>query len=258
MTTITDTYIATALRNFGLSEKEASIYQVCLASGEIGVTRLSRLVRLSRSTTYFVADELVKKGVLRFIQKGAHRIYSAEDPRKLSAIINKQKITLNKRASFLESILPELVMRFSDTPNKPVVSYYQGQIEVRRILDDILVSGTKEEFWTGEMKTLEEAVGKNYLQKWTKKRIDLGIKSISVRPLSDKKSKIYGPSKSNLRKVQYAPEGFESPSLIVIYGNKVAFISSVVESYGVLVESKDLSTTLRSWFTILQKSCKQK
>jgi len=258
MTTITDTYMMTALRNFGLSEKEATIYQTCLATGEVGVTRLSRLVRLSRSTTYFVADELVKKGILRFIQKGAHRIYSAEDPRKLSIIIDKQKMILNKRTSFLESILPELVMRFSDTPNKPVVSYYQGQMEVRRILEDILTSGTKEEFWTGEMKTLEEAVGKKYLQKWTRRRIDLGMKSISIRPPSDKKNKDYKSGKSSLRKVQYAPEGFQSPSLVVVYGNKVAFISSVVESYGILVESKDLSTTLQSWFNILWENCKKK
>ncbi len=252
MATMSDTYIRQALRSLGLSEKEISVYNACLARGEIGIVELARLAILSRSTAYFVADELVKKGLLRFIQKGAHRIYSAEDPRKLTLLVERQSERLDRNKALLQSVLPTLNMRYSGAANKPVVSYYVGQQEMRQIFEDALLSGIKELLFVGDINVLVDSVGPEFLKSWNRRKVKVGIKTRGIWEKDQgQEPEFIQAGRQNLREVQYAPTGFESPTYVLLYSNKVAFLSSSVESYGVLIESKDLSRSMRSWFDVL-------
>ncbi len=258
MTMNTDTYMVSSLKGLGLSDKEARIYEACLSRGEINVIELARIANVSRSTAYFVADELVKKGLLRFIQRGAHRIYTAEDPRQLQTFLEQEQVSLSRKNAMLQSLLPGLNMRYAGATNKPVVSYYVGQHEMRKILEDALLSGDTEILYVGEAALLDEAVGSKYLKAWIKRRIEAGIATRGIRKReSEIDEPLYLPGKSNLRETRFAPEGFHSPVFTVIYSNKVAYISSAIESYGVLIESKDLSTSMRSWFSILWETAGQ-
>ncbi len=248
----TDTYINQSLQRLGMSDKEAVIYEACLNKGEIGILELARITALSRSTAYFVADELVKKGLLKFVQKGAHRIYSAEDPRKFEALLEQERSNLNRKSVLLQSALPSLNMRYSGATNKPVVSYYVGQLEMRHILEDILIAGDDEVLYVGEAALLDEAVGNKYLKSWIKRRVAVGIRTRGIRKQeSELDEPLYIPGKENLRETRFGPKEFHSPVFTVIYSNKVAHISSAVEAYGVLIESKDLSISMRNWFDVL-------
>lgn len=257
MTNQSDTYIQSALEELGLSEHEALIYRVCLARGEATIMELAKLAHISRTTIYGVADGLVDKGLLRFIQKGAHRIYSAEDPQKLSNLVDKARLEAERQSAFLASVLPTLGMQFGEASSKPLVSYYQGQEEVRRLFEDFLNSGAPEVMFVGEASTIGKALGEQYLKKAVKRRIELKILARGVRTeKTEVKEPLFDAKPQNLRKLRLAPKGFECPVYIGIYLNKVFFISSIHESYGVLVESKDLSNTMRSWFEVLWKASK--
>lgn len=251
----TDTYTGTSLQVLGLSDKESAVYEACISRGEINIIQLSRISGLSRSTAYFVADELVKKGLLGFVQKGAHRIYSAEDPRKLDLLLQQEQQKLQRKSATLQSILPSLNMRYAGAANKPQVSFYVGQQEMRQILEDILISGDTEVLYVGEAALLDEAVGSKYLKGWIKRRIVAGIGTRGIRKQeSEMDEPLYKPGKENLRETRFGPADFHSPVFTVIYSNKVAHISSAIESYGVLIESKDLSTSMRNWFDVLWQS----
>lgn len=249
MTTTTDTTLQADLLTFGLSPKEIKVYEACLTRGEIGVADMVKTTHLSRSTAYFIADELVKKGLLRFIQKGSHRIYAAEDPRKLTALLEQEKADLAKKAHSLDSLLPALQMKYGGKPNKPVVSYYVGQEEIQHIFEDILTMESKELFFVGNSDVLRNAVGTTYLASWNGRKVAAHVRSRGIwQQESVPAEDFLKASKENLREARFAPIGFESPTYFLLYGNKVAFLSSIVEAYCVLIESHDLAITMRSWF----------
>lgn len=256
---ITDTNIAAGLQLLGLSDKETIVYEACLQRGEISVVELARLSSLSRSTAYFVADELVKKGLLRFVQKGAHRIYSVEDPRKIELLLDQERIKLNQKAATFSAILPTLSMKYMGVARKPVVSYYTGQQEMRQLFEDALLSDIDELLFVGSINVLLEAVGREYLATWNRRKVKGGIKTRGIWPSNEETQEPYlQPTSLNMRQVRYAPSGFVSPTYILLYANKVAFLSSVVEAYGVLIESEDLSVSMRSWFNTLWKDSSTK
>lgn len=252
MTTQSDTYLQSALEQLGLTNHEARVYRACLSRGEATIMDIAKLTSVGRTTIYGVAEGLVHKGMLRFVQKGAHRVYSAEDPKKFQHIIDKNRDVLDRKAAFLSSILPTLSMRFSEASNKPLVTYYEGQKEIHLIFEDFLASGTKEAVFIGEATTIEQALGSKYLKSMVSRRIKLGIKARGVRKAeSELEDPLYAHGAKNLRNIRFAPSFFKAPVYTGVYLNKVFFVSSVVESYGILVESKDLSDMFRDWFEVL-------
>ncbi len=255
-----DTFIADKLSSFGLSPKETSVYLACLHRGEISVIELARITNLSRSTAYFIADQLIQRGLLRFIQKGAHRIYAAEDPRKLATLLEEQAEQLARNKHVLSEILPSLNMQFTGAANKPLVSYYVGQIEMRQIFEDALISGIKELLFVGEMPVLVQAVGPEFMASWNRRKVKAKIKTRGIWPseASEFEESFLKPTPENLREARYAPKGFRSPTYVLLYANKVAFISSIAEAYGTLIESKDLSITMNHWFDALWASSSTK
>jgi sugar-specific transcriptional regulator TrmB len=257
MTTQPDTYVQTALQQLGLSPHEAAIYRACLGRGEATIMQLAKITRISRTTIYGIADELVKKGLFRFVQKGAHRIYSAEDPKKLEQLVTKSKLIADRKAAFYSSVIGTLAMQFSSTAHKPLVSYHEGQTEVRQIFEDMLVSEAAEVLFLGEAATIEQAVGEKYLRDVIKRRISIGMKARGIRTEpTEVDEPLYDVTSQNLRNLRYAPKGFVASMYIGIYNHTVFFISSIDESYGVQVESKDLSETMRSWYEVLWKASK--
>lgn len=259
MAMYTDTFISSALREIGMSEKEIQIYLACLQRGEVSVIELARIAQLSRSTAYFIADQLIKKGLLRFIQKGAHRVYAAEDPRKLAVLLDERSEALVRTKRLVSDILPSLNMRYTGAKNKPLVSYYVGQVEMRQIFEDALASGIHELYFVGEMPVLVEAVGREYLASWNRRKVKAKIKTIGIWPTDAPQPEelFLKATPENLRVVRFAPPGFRSPTYVLLYANKVAFISSIVEAYGTLIESHDLSTTMRHWFDNLWQSSRE-
>ena len=240
------------LEKLGLSPNEALVYQACLTNGESTIINLAKQTGISRTTIYGVADDLVHKGVLRFIQKQAHRIYSAEDPRKIGLLFERQKAEIDQRGSYLESILPVLSMQYAAGGTKPLVSYYQGQEEVRQIFEDVIVSKPKEVLFVCESGTLQQAVGEVWLKQYVKRRVMAGIHTRGVfAPTNAVNDPLFDSGGKHKRDVRLGPHYLKAPVYTGIYLNKVYFISSLQESYGVLIESRDLAETMRGWHQAL-------
>ncbi|MDP3941842.1 MAG: hypothetical protein Q8Q49_06060 [bacterium] len=100
-------------------------------------------------------------------------------------------------------------------------------------------------------------MGAKYLKDMVSRRIKLGIKARGVRTAeTELDDPLYSHGAAHMRNLRFAPKFFRAPVYIGIYLNKVWFISSIVESYGILVESKDLSDMMRDWFEVLWMASK--
>lgn len=252
MTTLLDNENSQNLVRLGLSPNEAKVYQACLTRGELTIHELTHMTGISRTTIYGVAEYLQKKGLISFVMKQSHRIYCAESPEKLKRYFDQKQRDIEQKNKYLDEILPDLKMVFSKAGSKPVISFYQGREEVRNIFEDVITSGAKEVLFVCEIGLLEEALGPEFLKDYIPRRVAAGIRTRGLYA-SDHfpDEELYKSTDANLRTVRLGPPNLKSAVYTGIYQNKVYFISSVHEAYGVVIESKDLSESMKTWFEAL-------
>ena len=247
-----------SLVKIGLRTKEAKIYLASLELGETTIIPLSKYAGISRTTAYVVTEKMAAKGFLSITRRGAHNYISPAPPEKLREfVIIKEQKAKNQR-EIAEEIIPSLLYLSSEMPNRPKVQYFSGRAGLRAIHEDLLSSGEVKDYYIGSTQEIEKTLGKRFIIDWIRRRIKAGIFSYGIRIKSQEiKEDIYKTSRRMLREIRYAPEGFESPLYTIIYGNKVAFLTSKNEGFGLIIESEDFGKTQKSMFDILWKVSKK-
>ena len=235
------------LKKLGLTEKEAKLYVNALELGSFSVMGISHKSGIKRPTCYLVLDELVKKGLISIIPRAKKVLYTAEPPEVLIKQVEEQ-------FSLTKSLVPKLNAFYRTDKEKRTVKYYSGQKSIRNIYEDVLKVKPKEYYYIGSAKELEEITGKEFLNNWIKKRIQLGIKSISIRMRETEiTSKNYQDKDGSLREIRYAPKEIYIPDTLIIYGAKVATISTTKGNFGFVVEDKEFSESMMGLFKSLWK-----
>ncbi|MCX6797410.1 MAG: TrmB family transcriptional regulator [Candidatus Doudnabacteria bacterium] len=130
--------IEVILKNFGLSEKEISVYLALIELGPSSVREISAKSKVNRGTTYDILKSLIVAGIVSYYNKESKQYFIAEEPEKLlSAIDQKQEGLLEVRKNIQEN-LPLLKILFEKQGGKTVVKFYEGSKGVRQIFVDIL------------------------------------------------------------------------------------------------------------------------
>ena len=139
------------LEKLGLSNRQAIIYGVLLAHGEVTMTQLAKLSQQKRPTVYLVMAELDMQGLISEVIKSKKKYYSAVHPRRIGEL-------LKFRLSEFNEILPELVAKYDTADGKPKVLMLEGTLGVRtayREAFDMMSSGS-EGLWMGNIGILIE------------------------------------------------------------------------------------------------------
>lgn len=239
------------LETTGLSQKESAVYLALLEIGQASIASLSLKTGIKRPTCYLIIDELVQKGLVTSVPVGRKTLYIAEHPTKL---VKRAEQSLSM-AKNIVSGLQEIMTKKSDRPKLRV---FNGKSGVQSIYEEMLVVG-QDLYYIASVKDLVASIGEEFLDDFIKRRINKGMKSFSIRMESTEIVRDnYGDQPENLRTVRYAPETFDTPYSIFIFGDNVAFISREVDSFGFLVESRDLSKTIKSLFDSIWSVSKEK
>ncbi len=119
------------LINYGLSEKEAKLYLLCLRTGETTANRLIELSKLPRGTAYDILEKLKGRGLINSILKQKTTYFSANDPEVLVKELEEKKTNVQR-------VIPKL-RKLSKTISKPIeINVFEGLSGVRLILDEII------------------------------------------------------------------------------------------------------------------------
>lgn len=241
--------LKTFFTSLGLNEKEEQVFFALAKLGSSGVIEISKNTGFSRSTTYYLLDQLELKGLASHVQVGNRRTYTPSSIQRIEKILEEKKEATDNQIFAFKHLLPDISLLYGNAKNKPKFTYYEGQRGAQEIFDSMLINN-KEIMVVGEVETFEAALGEQYMEKFVEKRRKLGI---WVRGIWVEKKNVteYPASEEHLRNIRYAPEWFSAPVAFYIFKDKVAFISSVEESFAAVIESKDFTTTLRSWFELL-------
>lgn len=243
------------LLQFGLDEKEISVYLSLISLGPAPASLVARKSQVNRGTTYDILDRLIKLGLVSFYkeyqQASSKQHYVAEPPQKLVNAIENKKRNLDTLKLHISKSLPELESLYEKSGARPVAKYYEGSAGLRIILQDVLSAfpspgdgdGLRERsYYVYSSSDIKHYLYKSY-PNFNKDRIKA---KISNQVIAFGK----GGQLAGLDERRCLSEEDSTPTYMIIYGGKVAMISlsQASEPVGVIIEDLGLYETQKMIF----------
>lgn len=229
-----------ALKQFGLTEKEAKIYLALLELGVASVQKIAQKAKIARPTAYDILESLQNQSLVSVFEKGQKKQYSPTDP---AIILDRTR----QKSKNLEDIFPQLKALYNLPLEKPKVRFYEGIEGIRVILDEVLKEG-KELFSIG---SAEDIFGNlDFFPAFVKKRVELGIQTKVILRDSKKARERQKLGSKELREVKIIPADYQFHALMMIFGNKVAMISLAKDYVALLTESRELAAMQKELFRL--------
>lgn len=242
------------LKYLDLNDKEIAVYLALLELSKTNATNLSKKVYLSRTTVIYLLEQLEKRGLIKIMQTRSGREYYAEPPRKVLTLLKNKQNKLDQQVQSFADAVPELNQLYQNNIYEPKVRFYRGRKEIQSIYREMLTLPIYEMRYVGSIKVIEETLGKKFIRQWVKDRIARGVTTKAIRIKSEESDyPFYKSSKEFLRNVRFAPQGFQAPANIEIYGDNVHFFTTTAENIAIVVSSRDFATTMNNWFEELWK-----
>lgn len=241
------------LQQLGFSDKEIKVYMTLLTGGPSSVRRLAKDTDVNRGTVYEALKALQKAGLAGMYQKHKKQFFLAEDPQKLTEVIERKERSVSALKRDLADVLPELRSLYVHGGAKPTVKYYEGDKGITIILNDVLHTMSGEDDKT--YRAYSSAALRDYLYKefpnFTKERITRGLR---VRVIAIGA----GGDDQPLAERRWLSEKDSSPTYSIIYGKKVAFLSLGQHDspLGILVEDPNVAATEKIIFDRVWDSLK--
>lgn len=243
-----------ALQKFGLREKEIKVYLALLNLGPSPVRKIAKEANINRGTSYDILKELARMGLAGYYEKKSHKYFAPEDPAKIIGILQERENEIARTKSELNKIIPDLQSLYSKISQRPFVKYYEGYSGAKEILRDVLSAVSKledKEYFVYSAESIREYLYKSF-RNFSEERIKkgIGVKVIALGKGGELRGKDERKWIENI--------GENAPNYIIIYANKVAFISinSENEPMGVIMEDRATSQMQKTIFNSLWKCVK--
>ena len=236
------------LKQLGLDEKQAKVYLAALEFGPTTIIDLAAKSGVKRTTIHEFIDRMSEQGFIITTFSGKRKLYQAASPEALEQILEKQTQAVKK-------LLPDLKFLASKAPQAPKIRYYEGVEGIKQIYEDFLTAKEPIDYF-GSIKDEVSVLGKQYLSDWVKRRLKKGIRVNAIRIKSKEVPiKEWQGGKEYLRDLRFFPLDIkENFTNMMIYDNKVAITSSAKESYGLIIESAELATSLKYIWQVVWKA----
>jgi hypothetical protein len=187
-------------------------------------------------------------------------VFFAEDLDNVLKIYNEKIEDLKKAKSDLSNIIKTQKYKIS---HQPKFIYYNTKDATKSIFRDMLRSGEDQTYWFWPLKemvkiiTLEVLRNQNFER--VKREMWANILWPPKRKVNIKDHPLLGPwnTKKSMRRIKILPENIDQTLGYIIYGSKVAFISSDRENFGMIIDSRELSQTLKAQFDYFWKISKK-
>ena len=236
------------LLKLGFNQKETQLYETIIENAPISITELAKLSGLKRTSLYHLLEKLKNFGFIETTIRGKRKLFVPAEPERLKKIeVNKEE-ELDATKKLVEKLIASATYHFGNKGfNKPKVRLFQGQEEIKGIMEDVLNCKSKEYWYLGSIKLLEDLYPQSYWQKFIKRRNEKGVKSFSIVNAEDSAGYKY---KDPLREVRALPEGSNFGVVVVIYDNKFGVVSSKKESYAFVIENQELVNVFKLFIKI--------
>lgn len=246
------------LKTFGFSEKESIVYLSLAESGKSTATSISRRTKISRSSVYFVLENLVRRNLVIGETKNKTTYFSANPPNAIQEELETQKNYISQQLIAAEALSKQLLPFFrSKQFHIPKLQFFEGKQAVREALEK---NGDRwhrsllerDETWWGfedgsifeHYRGWFESIWKRY-QKEREER--LNVKVFSNVPIASALASRF--PKTILKK---PPEGHVFPCSLWLMGDFIILLSCQEKPhYSYQLEDPALADSLRVVFRML-------
>ncbi len=237
----------TALKEFGLTDKETLVYLELLKLGKIKLQELAKRIDLPRTTIYNTLNYLHVKGLVSKIVKGNVNYFKAVEPSKMIDTINQKKETIL-------SVLPELESLKGQIKESSSVEIYEGFKGISTILLDVFKKKQQTYYFGSYSKSVE--VLKHLPDHFRTLRLDNKIPAKIVIDKYDEET-FHKKSYKKTTEMRFNNSLKDFPCMIFIYGNKVAMYTLEGELIGIIISNKELSNAMKMIFDIYWANAKK-
>ena len=242
-----DVQLAQKLGQAGLSDKEALIYAALIETGGAFPSKIAEITKLNRTTIYKILDTLSIKGLVTELEKRKKLFYQIEPPKNLEHYAGS-KITMARRElEHAQMLMPKLEGLFANTPNKPIVKFYEGEEGVLAVYNDHVDVREKYEMLAfSNTADLMQFLTEDFRNSYIKKKAQIGITTRAILPNTEidvnYNETFYAKfPKSILPKLKHVPRKiYPFKSDLTIYGkNKVSIINFNAPQFaGTIIEDQ--------------------
>lgn len=244
----------TELKKLGLKDKEASVYLACLQLGPSPVQPIARKAKVVRATTYVILESLMNMGLVTKYKEGKKTLFSAEPPRQLTRLLERERETIQEKQQELEGILPELQMIMKAAGGRPSVRYFGGQEGLHAMRQEIIMySKAGDTIYNFTPMEHLNAVFPQNEDAFVRQRIAKGVRAKTLFTTRSPKLRdlILSQSKERLSERRYVPVGlFPSTSGMTVFGDRIAIGTFVGDLMGVIIESKPMAEMMMRLFDL--------
>lgn len=235
------------LLDIGLSGKEADVYLLCIKHKEITASEISKISNESRTHTYDTINNLIKKGLIAYVIKNNVKYFKAVNPERLLDYLKEKEAKIKEEEKSVQELIPQLREIQSKVGKEETkIEIYEGKEGLKSLLNDIIREGKNFVTW-GATTKVKEYIPDFVIQKYLNER---KRKKIKARQLF---TDFYGVLESPLSENKKLPKEFASPTTTLVYGDKVAIFLWTEVPKVILVQSKELAKSYKSYFELLWK-----
>lgn len=234
------------LIDFGLNEKEASIYLKLLSEKSCTASKLAKLAKINRTTAYLELENLKEMGLVSYIIKNSKRYYQPSSPDKLIEILETKK-------KKIESIMPNLLgLHKSIEPFH--IEVFEGKEGIKTFYNDVVKNGGEVVAFgiTGYAFEILKYDFPHFIEKFKKAKV-------TARYLANHDAKLLlSKLPKEFVKIKYLPKEYNSEITTIIYKNKIAIQSLVKDNIFVTVISdKLLYEGYKNYFEFMWNSLRE-
>ena len=239
------------LKEIGLSNGEVKVYSALLSYGKAQVSKLHERTGIERSNIYGILNKLVERGLVSYIYENKKRFFQLGHPSKIASYIEEKKQALEKNQADLEKVLPSLVKQFNAVVPETRAEIYRGAEGIKASWMEQLTYS--EILWIGSGRYVPKKFPAFFAQ-WNRKRIKRKIPAYNLLKW-EMRQEIKQPWE--LEYVRFLPKEFSgNPTVIGLYGNKVANWIYGDNPTAFVIEDKDLAESNRKYFKYLWRISK--
>lgn len=241
------------LQEVGLPEKEAKVYIAMLELGRATAQDIAKKAEVNRATTYFVMENLMKKGLASAIDEGPRQYFLPEDPSQIEAIFEKKRVEFEAQKERVKGLVSELSAINALKTKKPIVKYYLGKEGILRMAKASFKYAKGEKIHTAFSR---DELNKHISSEETQKARIVRLKNhIEARALCNS-VKDFSQEKGDII-ITLPKEECSFPGDISVYKDTIQLIS-YEDMVGIVIENHDIATTIRSLFDLAFERAREK
>lgn len=247
------------LEQFGLTAKEARIYEILLKLGESPAGAIIKETGFKRATVYKSLYSLEDKSLVNQKKTGTKILFKPASPTQLTALAEAQMRSLERARSDLQAILPDLKSEYILSVERPVVSTFEGVEGLKQIYLDTIREGKP----IYAALTTHEVDPKLYtwlLRSYTKKRVEAKIFAYVLVSSEGEFHKYVKRDAKEMRETRVvSAETYPFEHEINIFGDKVAFIDFRKSGslIGIIIHHPRIAKTMMAIWNIAWDSLKE-